>query len=138
LSILASVCATLISCYFMYVRDLLSNTYKGGTRDHHTIVADVVDAEIDYWRINYGIHLVGYATADSADKSRDHSALLKLLDALLVVAPPTAAPPSTILAHRSCSSDTVLALARHAARLARAPKCDPEFPIRVYLERIGR
>ncbi len=44
---------------FIYVRDLLSNTYKGGTRDHYAIMADVSDAECDYWRRNYGIHLVG-------------------------------------------------------------------------------
>jgi hypothetical protein len=123
---------------FMYVRDLLSNTYQGGIRDHYAIVADALDAEIDYWRINYGIHLVGYATTERADKSRDQSALLKLLDAFLVVVPPTEAPPSTILAPPLYSSDTVLALARHAARLVRAPKCAPEFPIRVYSERVGR
>ena len=123
---------------FMYVRDLLSNTYKGGTRDHYAIVADVVDAEIDYWRINYGIHLVGYATTERADNSRDHSALLKLLDDYLVVTPPTATPASSTLGCPSCSPDTVLALARHAARLDRAPKCHPEFPIRVHSERVGR
>src|ERR1039458_9266397 len=122
---------------FMYVRDLLSNTYKGDTRDHYAIVADIVDAEIDYWRINYGIHLVAYATTERADKSKDHGALLKLLDDYLVVAPPAATPAATTLGCPSYSPDCVLALARHAARLDRAPKCHPEFPIRVYLERIG-
>jgi hypothetical protein len=101
-------------------------------------VADVVDAEIDYWRINYGIHLVAYATTERADKSKDHGALLKLLDDYLVVAPPAATPAATTLGCPSYSPDCVLALARHAARLDRAPKCHPEFPIRVYLERIGR
>lgn len=123
---------------FMYVRDLLWNTYKGGTRDHYAIMADVLDAEVDYWRINYGIHLVGYPTTERADRSRDHSGLLRLLDDLLAAAPTPAATPSTTIGCPSFSPDTVLALARHAARLTRAPKFDPEFPIRVYSERSGR
>src|SRR5208337_1218702 len=49
---------------FVYLRDLLSNTYKGGTRDHYAIMADVSDVESDYWRRNYGIHLFGYATTE--------------------------------------------------------------------------
>src|ERR1035441_8056708 len=53
-------------------------------------------------------------------------------------APPTATPASSTLGCPSCSPDTVLALARHAARLDRAPKCHPEFPIRVHSERVGR
>jgi hypothetical protein len=122
---------------FIYVRDLLSNTYKGGIRDHYAIMADICDAEVDYWRINYGIHLVGYTTALRADGSRDHSALLKVLDDLLSTVPPIRSPASAAIIER-CSPDTILALARHAARLTRAPKCDPEFPIRVHSERIGR
>ena len=26
---------------FIYIRDILANTYKGGTRDHYAIMADV-------------------------------------------------------------------------------------------------
>ena len=63
---------------FMYVRDLLSNTYKGGTRDHYAIIADTTDEEADYWRRNYGIHLVSYPTAGGPNGSRDHNALLEL------------------------------------------------------------
>jgi hypothetical protein len=33
---------------FIYLRDLLSNAYKGGTRDHHAIMADISEAETDY------------------------------------------------------------------------------------------
>lgn len=54
---------------FIYVRDLLTNTYKGGTRDHYAIMSDVSEAEIDYWRRNYGIHLLGYTTTERTDKS---------------------------------------------------------------------
>ena len=122
----------------MYVRDLLLNTYKGGTRDHYAIMADISEAEVDYWRINYGIHLVGYSTTQRGDKSRDHSALLKLLDDLRRGTPPSAIQPSAGVAGGQCSPDVILALARHAARLTRAPKIDPEFPIRVHLEQDRR
>lgn len=34
---------------FLYLRDLLSNTYKGGVRDHYAMMADVQEPEMDYW-----------------------------------------------------------------------------------------
>lgn len=116
--------------HFIYVRDLLANTYKGGTRDHYAIMADVSDAESDYWRRNYGIHLVSYATTERPDKTRDHTALLILLDTLLEKAPVSAAA----VGFDPCSPTVVLALARHAAGLARSPKLTPEFQIRVHAE----
>ncbi|OXR32719.1 hypothetical protein PSUM_11775 [Pseudomonas umsongensis] len=111
---------------FIYVRDLLANTYKGGVRDHYAIMADVHEQEIDYWRRNYGIHLLGYNTLERPDKSRDHSPLLSLLDTFLEV--PNEEQKSSF---NPCSSDVLLALARHAAVLGRYPKLSPEFPIRV-------
>lgn len=111
---------------FMYVRDLLANTYKGGVRDHYAIMADVQEQEIDYWRRNYGIHLVGYNTLEQPDKSRDHTPLLSLLDSLLQRT--DGQKKSTFDPE---SSDVLLALARHAAVLGRHPKQSPEFPIRV-------
>lgn len=113
---------------FIYVRDLLANTYKGGTREHYAIMADVLEAECDYWRRNYGIHLVGYTTITRSDRTKDHTALLTLLETLL--------EPVTALTagHDRAEPDLVLSLARHAARLVRTPKVDPEFPIRVHAE----
>jgi hypothetical protein len=67
---------------------------------------------------------------EGSDKSRDHSALLTLLDSL--VAPAT--PKTTTFAFDPKSPDTLLALARHAAALARAPKLSPEFLLRVHSE----
>lgn len=119
---------------FVYLRDLLANTYKGGTRDHYAITADVSEPETDYWRRNYGIHLVGYTTIECLDKSRDHGPLLNLLDELLQ---PAATTPSASL-DTDFSPETVLALARHAARLTRTSKSEPEFPIRVHLEESGQ
>ena len=119
---------------FIYVRDLLANTYKGGTRDHFAIMADTADGEIDYWKRNYGIHIVSYQTTEGPNGSRDHSALLKLLDELLASAPPAFKP--TIAAEELPSPpELVLALARHAGRLTRFIKNEPEFPIRVHLEK---
>jgi hypothetical protein len=114
---------------FIYVRDLLANTYKGGVRDHYAIMADVHEQEIDYWRRNYGIHLLGYNTVEQPDKSRDHTPLLSLLDTFLEV--PDAQTSSTFNPN---SADVLLALARHAAVLGRYSICDPEFPIRVNLD----
>lgn len=115
---------------FIYVRDLLMNTYKGATRAHYAIMADVEEPEIDYWRRNYGIHLINYATTLHPDKTRDHSLLLKLLDTLV--------EKRKALEQKShfdaTSSDVRLALARHAAALERTPKLTPEFPIRVRYE----
>lgn len=115
---------------FIYVRDLLANTYKGGTRDHYAIMADVSDTETDYWRRNYGIHLVSYATTERLDKTRDHTALLTLLDSLLEKAPVIPA----MISVTPQDSEVLLTLARHAAALARTPKQSPEFQIRVHTE----
>src|SRR6266481_861948 len=119
---------------FLYVRDLLSNTYKGGIRDHFAIMADIHTEEVDYWRSNYGIHLVGYSTMERADKSRDHSSLLNLLQEQGTKSLSPTSPAPAIVAGTACPPDTVLALARHAARLTRAVRRDPEFPLRVHFE----
>jgi hypothetical protein len=119
---------------FIYVRDILANTYKGGTRDHYAIMPDITDAECDYWRRNYGIHLVCYPTIKLPEGGKDHAGLLSLLDMLLEPAPVV---PSSILnafTTEECGPDLVLSLARHAARLARIPKVTPEFPIRVHAD----
>lgn len=114
---------------FIYVRDLLANTYKGGVRDHFAIMADVSEAESDYWRRHYGIHLISYTTIERSDKTKDHTALLTLLDTLL-----EKDQTSTNLTNfDEKSPDVVLALARYAAGLARTPKMNPEFQIRVHI-----
>lgn len=113
---------------FIYVRDLLANTYKGGTRDHYAVMADVSEAEIDYWRRHYGIHLVGYATTENPDKSRNHSELLTLLDTLLANGSAIVTTP----AFDPKSPEVLLSLARYASALARTPKLTPEISIRVH------
>ena len=116
---------------FLYVQDILANIYKGGIRDHYAIMADISDAERDYWRRNYGIHLVSYTTTELPDKTRDHVALLTLLDRFLEKEPGS----STAVDFDPDTPAVVLALARHAAGLSRSPKLIPEFQIRVHAER---
>lgn len=113
---------------FIYVRDILANTYKGGTRDHYAIMADVSDAEVDYWRRNYGIHLISYPTTERPGKTKEHSALLSLLDTLLDNA--YASPVETEF--DPSSTEVILSLARYASGLSRSPRTNPEFQIRVY------
>ncbi len=115
---------------FVYIRDLLSNTYKGGTRDHYAIMPDVSDGERDYWRRNYGIHLISYKTENDTGGGTDHSALLSLLDGLL----DEFEMPSENNQFDPRAPEVVLALARHAAGLLHIPKLDLEFMIRVRLE----
>ena len=119
---------------FIYLRDLLANTYKGGTRDHYAIMADVSAPEVDYWRRNYGIHLLSYTTTERSDKSRDHTALLTLLDKLQE----RVAPVLTTAVFDPKDPAVLLALARHAATLERTPKLTTEFPIRIHSTAIQR
>lgn len=114
---------------FIYVRDLLANTYKGGTRDHYAIMADVNEQEIDYWRRNYGIHMFSYATTARSDRSRDHASLIALLDGFIEEPLFDTRKPIIFVPK---APDVVLALARHASALARAQKLAYEFPIRVH------
>lgn len=95
---------------FLYLRDLLINTYKGGARDHYAIMADVSDQEKDYWRRNLGIHLIDYQTILKPNGTRDHSPILKLLDNLasIKIDKQTSTPTLT--------PEFVLSLNRHAAK----------------------
>ena len=115
---------------FMYLRDTIRNTFQGGTRDHYAVMADVSEAECDYWRRHYGIHIVGYATKPESDGSRNHTDLVALLDGLLEKAgdvPRDGFDPS--------GSHSVLALARHAGRLMVGETLGNELQLRVHSER---
>ena len=73
---------------FMMIKDQIASTYQGGEREHVAIVADASDMMCEFWRENYGVHLVSYRTDDvmntaKADKKKlreGHGALLELLD----------------------------------------------------------
>lgn len=120
---------------FSYVRDLLLNTYKGGTREHYAILPDVTPPEAAYWRKHCGIHLIGYPTTLRPDNSRDHSALLALLEQLAQPGVPKSSPGAP--KKQPVSSGTALRLARHAARLTRVQVVAPELPIQAHKESKG-
>lgn len=115
---------------FMYLRDTVLNTFKSGTRDHYAVMADVSEAECDYWRRQYGIHIVGYTTKPGSDGRRDHTDLVALLDGLL-----EKAGDVTRDGFDPSGSDTVLALARHAGRLMGGETLGNELQLRVHAER---
>ena len=117
---------------FMYLRDTIRNTFKGGTRDHYAVMADVSDAECDYWRRQYGIHIVGYATKPGSDGRTDHTELVALLDDLL-----EKAGDVTGDGFDPSGSDSVLALARHAGRLMGGATLGNELQLRVHAEPSG-
>lgn len=113
---------------FLLLRDVLANTWKGGTRDHYAIMADVGSGEVNYWRKNYGIHLVGYATTELPAGKRDHGKLLELLDECLQpISPATAAG-----AIADIGTELILALLRYASGLMRFELASPELPLRVH------
>ena len=115
---------------FMYLRDTVLNTFKGGTRDHYAVMADVSEAECDYWRRQYGIHIVGYATKPGSDGRRDHTSLVALLDGLL-----ERAGDVTGDGFDPSGPASVLALARHAGRLMGGGVLGNELQLRVHAER---
>jgi hypothetical protein len=119
---------------FMYVRDILANIYKGGARDHYAIMADVTETECDYWRRNYGIHLISYSTRTRSDKIKDHGELLSLLDSLLT----HKCKDKKVSEKGLHTPDVALSLLRHAARMMQTPKVDPEFPIYVHVEHANK
>ncbi|MES2616688.1 MAG: SIR2 family protein [Bacteroidota bacterium] len=95
---------------FLYLKDLLINTYKGGARDHYAIMSDIGEQEKDYWRRNFGIHLIDYQTIPKPNGKRDHSPILKLLDDLKIPETNTTSPTSIL------NSEFILSLNRHSAK----------------------
>ncbi|WP_418603768.1 SIR2 family protein [Hwangdonia sp.] len=115
---------------FLFVRDLIANTYKGGNRDHYCIVADITEAEVDYWRRNYGIHLLGYTTTINEDGSSNHGQLIDLLKSL-------GKPEelATSIANLKNDPGTLLKLTRHASRFLKNTNSISIIPLEVYPEK---
>ena len=118
---------------FLYLRDVLLNTFSGGTRDHYAVMADVSEGERDYWRRHYGVHLVPYDTKAGSAGRRDHSALLALLDGLV-----RNTDDGSTEGFDLGGSDLVLALARHAGGLMGDERLNDELQLRVHAERATR
>ncbi len=111
---------------FMYLKDLIANTYKGGACDNYAIMADVTKQQIDYWRNNYGIHILTYQSA-----GKGHALQLDILDYLLE------APyeRSMEISEEQLSSNQVLSIARYGAGLIYKLDVDSvsELPLQVTL-----
>ncbi|MBI2417786.1 MAG: hypothetical protein HYV28_07765 [Ignavibacteriales bacterium] len=91
-------------------------------------MADISEQEVDFWRRQYGLHLISYTTSLDANNKRNHSGLLTLLDSLATKKP----NPTACTLKDFNSPDVTLAIARYAAGLSRFPKVEPEFSIRVH------
>ncbi|SBT14340.1 SIR2 family NAD-dependent protein deacylase [Vibrio celticus] len=115
---------------FLYLRDLLANTYKGGVRDHYAIMADVTANEVSYWRNNYGIHLVNYDTYEDENGYKKHDNLLTLLGQLQECSGANLPESNDI---QVVTPQNVLSLARHAGRLLAFTQVSPELKIKAKL-----
>ncbi len=122
---------------FLYLKDVLASIYQNTTRDHYALVPTASPAEIDYWRRNYGIHLIGYA-----EGTPNHDDLLRLLEALRTrpaqlsgqeLVPRTAGEQQISIHTRT------LALIRYSARISsKYPRSSEILPLRVELGRQGK
>ena len=110
---------------FLLLRDVLANSFRGGIRDHFSIMPDVSEHERVFWRKNYGIHLVSYPVAREG-ASEDHSALLTLLDDLRQL------PPSGVSQSARDRSSDLLELLRLAHSQMQFTELQPNFPLRVH------
>jgi len=106
---------------FLYVKDLLFNTYKGGSRDHYAIIADIKDQEKDYWKREYGIHLISYQTIEKPGGKKDHSQLLTLLDQLCEI--------PTVEKYDLTNAEFLLGLTRHASKYLKHEKLESYIPL---------
>jgi hypothetical protein len=111
---------------FLLLKDALANTYKGASREHYAVLPDVHEAEKPYWKKEYGINLYSYETKPLSNGLRDHSALCGVLRELK-----TESAVAVVNDENESAEVILLSLARHAARLSRADKKSPEFPLRV-------
>ena len=114
---------------FLYLKDLLINTYKGGARDHYAIMADVGEQEKDYWKRNFGIHIISYNTIINDDGKKDHSPILSLLDSLKLPLKDKnkLKQPSAVV-----DAEFVLNLARHASKYLDFENSKSHIPLIVH------
>ena len=126
---------------FIYLRDLLLNIYQGAVRDHWAIMSDVGGEEVDYWRSQYGIKLLGYETHQKADGSRDHRDLLPLITSLSVSDVVALTPPVTTdgSADEKGDAERILTLTRYTSGLVRrlTPK-SPPVEVRISRTKVKR
>ena len=110
---------------FLLLKESIASEFGGSPQDHYAIMPDVSDDEIDYWRRNYGIHIISYET-DENDESPlgRHKPLLELLTEVGVRIQADRSMETRVdVVHATTATET-LALARHARHLR--TKYNPE------------
>lgn len=112
---------------FLYIRDILLNTYQGANRDHYALVPNITSQEADYWRKHYGIRLVNYDARQDANGRLDHSNLLALLEDLDESQAAEGVEKHAVSA--SSNEARILALLRYSAGLVRAGPSAPAIPM---------
>ena len=120
---------------FLYLKDVLLNIYKGGTRDHFALMADVSPEQVDYWRRTYGIHLIRYETTPKSDGTRDHGALLTVLENARETWSRSNRANDIGPGGAELDPELALTLMRYASGLARVRKLATELTIRVGTKR---
>ncbi len=126
---------------FIYLRDLLLNIYQGAVRDHWAIMSDVGGEEVDYWRSQYGIKLLGYETHENSDGSRDHRDLLPLIESLSAPAAVALTSPGSTNESIGGTSDAerVLTLTRYTSGLVRRlTPANPPVEVRISRTQVKR
>ena len=118
---------------FMYVKDLILDIYKGGSRDHYAIMADISEEEQEYWRRNYGLHILSYETHNG-----EHFEFMQCLHSIhpdrIKHPKPTYHPKGTEKIEFNASQ--ILAIIRYCDRIdMEKPKpAGPELPLQVSLQ----
>ncbi len=117
---------------FLLVKDTLAAVYLGAAQDHYALMPDVDGREVDYWRRNYGIHLISYeSNRGSSAPAEQHAALIATLDALVVKGRASSSLPTGTLGSdamggapdatrmsAATEDGATLAILRHARRIA--------------------
>lgn len=114
---------------FMFIKDVILNTFRGNTREHIAIVSNIDDSQSEYWSRNYGIRLHNYDAPARDDGTEDHSELLQLVEALQ-------ASQSSVIDDEAQLTDEdderrILSLARYSAGVARLKPEIEQVEIRI-------
>lgn len=111
---------------FLLLKESIASEFGGSPQDHYAIMPDVSRDEAEYWRRNYGIHIVSYETDTTEETPLGrHKPLLDLLTEVgAQIKAIRSVETSDDAAVQTSGAKETLALARHARRLR--TKYNPE------------
>lgn len=103
---------------FLLLKESIATDFGGSPQDHYAIMPDVTEEEVEYWRRNYGIHIISYETLSNTQNSADrHKPLLDLLANVGSRLKDVRNHPAPSNTSMTSPANETLALARHARRL---------------------